>query len=442
MTTPSPPRSTAEPPPLPASRAWAWSRRRHTAKLLLDLLLVQPFLALARGGEYRRFLVGRMGGRTQPAGRGGLWIQAPAAGEIRLAASLLRTLPESLPVVITTYFGNGNSQRLAREAFGDRVALAYLPYPLEPALLRFRRHFAPRAYLQIESRGWPLLPASLHAPRIPLTLVNAYVAERQRRQLERPLLRPLLTRLSAVGAQSEEDRERLVELGVPRERVAVTGNLKFELPEPEPIPELETRLRSLAGGRPILVAGSVEPGDESLAVLEAFGDLGGGAHALLLLAPRGPKVAGEVETLARREGYETVRRTALPDSGRPDVVLLDSLGELARLYRLATAAFVGATLVPRGGHNPLEAARFGVPVAVGPSMQHFESIATLFDRAAAWRRVGDASELAAVWKSWLDDPAAARDVGERGSRLIEENRGALQRSLELLEPVLEGVGLV
>jgi 3-deoxy-D-manno-octulosonic-acid transferase len=122
-----------------------------------------------------------------------------------------------------------------------------------------------------------------------------------------------------------------------------------------------------------------------------------------------------------------------------DVVLLDSLGELAGLYRLAAAAFIGGTLTPTGGHNPLEAARFGVPLAVGPAMFNFREMAEAFDQAGAWRRVADAGELGAAWRGWLDAPAAGREVGERALRLVEANRGALARTLEMLAPVIAGV---
>jgi 3-deoxy-D-manno-octulosonic-acid transferase len=132
----------------------------------------------------------------------------------------------------------------------------------------------------------------------------------------------------------------------------------------------------------------------------------------------------------------SVRRSSLPSTERPDVVLLDSLGELAGLYRLATAAFIGGTLVPTGGHNPLEAARFGVPVAVGPSMYNFREMAGHFDRAGAWHRAADARALGEIWKKWLDDPAAAREQGARAIRLVEENRGALAKTIDMLAPLL------
>lgn len=139
-----------------------------------------------------------------------------------------------------------------------------------------------------------------------------------------------------------------------------------------------------------------------------------------------------METGGGQEGGAPGSRNA----SLPDVILLDSLGELAGLYRIAAGAFIGGTLVPRGGHNPLEPARFGVPVAVGPSMHNFRDMAERFDRAGAWRRVSDAGELAAVWREWIADLDAAREQGGRALRLLDENRGALGRTLEMLEPIL------
>jgi 3-deoxy-D-manno-octulosonic-acid transferase len=250
----------------------------------------------------------------------------------------------------------------------------------------------------------------------------------------RPLLGPLFGGVGRFGVQSGQDRDRLVALGVDPGRVAVTGNLKYETPEPARKPELEEALRILAGGRPILLAGSTMAGEEGM-VLDAFQTAGGGDHALLVLAPRHPERWNEVEAILRSRGEHAIRRTALPPSGRPSAILLDSLGELAGLYRLAAASFIGGTLVPTGGHNPLEAARFGVPLAVGPSMHNFREMAAAFDRAGAWRRVRNGRELGAAWREWLEDPESARAIGERALRLVEENRGALGRTVEMLKEV-------
>jgi 3-deoxy-D-manno-octulosonic-acid transferase len=239
--------------------------------------------------------------------------------------------------------------------------------------------------------------------------------------------------------QTASDRDRLLALGVPLSRVTVTGNLKFETPEPPPVPEADALVERLSAGRPVLLAGSTAAGEDEQ-VLDAFALLGAGGRALLVLAPRHPERFPAVARLLDARGL-VFRRRSEPFDERsavapPDVLLLDSLGELAGLYRRAAGAFVGGTLVPRGGHNPLEPARFGVPVTVGPSMENFREIADAFDHAGAWRRVRDAGDLAAVWASWLDDPPAARALGASGRALFEANRGALQRTVALVQPPL------
>jgi len=270
-------------------------------------------------------------------------------------------------------------------------------------------------------------------------VVNGRVGDRSfARMLKlRRFLGPLFDGVGRFGVQSAQDLNRLTALGIPAERVTVTGNLKFETPEPARKPELEALVQSLAAGRPLLLAGSTMAGEEEQ-VLDAFERLGGGRKALLAIAPRHPERWDEVERLLAARGVSAVRRSQPgdPSPEPPAVLLLDSLGELAGLYRLAAAAFIGGTLVPTGGHNPLEPARFGVPTAVGPSMDNFRDMAESFDRARAWRRVADAAELAAAWSDWLDHGDAAREQGARAARLIEENRGALERTRDLLQPLL------
>jgi 3-deoxy-D-manno-octulosonic-acid transferase len=165
---------------------------------------------------------------------------------------------------------------------------------------------------------------------------------------------------------------------------------------------------------------------------------------LLSLAPRHPERCAAVARLITSRGLTSQRRTesvvATSPATLPDVLLLDSIGELAGLYRFASAAFVGGTLVPRGGQNPLEPARFGVPVVVGPSMENFREIAHAFDGASAWRRASDAATLAAAWGDWLANPELAREVGARGRALVEANRGALERTLALIRPLLGSGG--
>jgi len=280
-------------------------------------------------------------------------------------------------------------------------------------------------------------------------VINGRVGDRSFRRMRqvRPLARFLFSGIERFGVQSAEDRGRLQALGVDPARLTVTGNLKFETPEPRANPDLAATLDRLAGSRPVVVAGSTMPGEDEQ-VLAAFAALGGGRRALLVLAPRHPERWDEVERLLAASGLTVVRRSRLPapEAGSdatggaagtpPDVLLLDSMGELASLFRQAAAAFIGGTLVGTGGHNPLEAARYGIPIAVGPSMQNFRDMAERFDAAGAWRRVADGADLGRVWGEWLAEPTAARAQGERAAALMMENRGALARTLEMLAPIL------
>jgi 3-deoxy-D-manno-octulosonic-acid transferase len=400
-----------------------------------------PFLLARRGSHYLPTLAGRLGRGEAARTAGGLWLHAVSVGEVGVAATLARALPADLPLLVSTITPTGQAR--ARGLFppeGRPADVAYLPFDLGFAVRRFFDRFQPRALVLVEGDYWPLVLREARRRGLPVAVVNGRVGDRgfarlrRLRRLGLPL-GPLFSGVDRFGVQTGDDRDRLVELGIPPGKITVTGNLKYESPEPPQKPELEEALRALAAGRPILLAGSTMAGEEEQ-VLEAHAIAGGGARALLVLAPRHPERWNEVEALLAARGAATVRRSRLPAAERPGVLLLDSLGELAGLYRLASAAFIGGTLVPTGGHNPLEPARFGVPVAVGPSMHNFREMAGQFDRAGAWRRAADVRSLGAIWKEWLDDPATARAQGERAARLVEENRGALERTLEMLAGLL------
>ena len=399
-----------------------------------------PVALLARGGRYRATLAGRLGRHSGREVRDALWIHAVSVGEVGVAATLARALPPRLPLLVTTITPTG--QERARALFADRAAVTYFPFELGFAVERFLDRFAPRALVLCEGDYWPLVLERSRRRGLPIAVINGRVSDRsfpRLRRLRGPVKRFLLDPVDRFGVQTGTDRERLLELGAPPERVEVTGNLKFETPEPPAQPELETLLTRLAVGRPLLAAGSTMPGEEEL-VLDAFAAAGGGARALLVLAPRHPERFAEIAGAIARRHPDSARRSdpaAAPQ--RPSVLLLDSLGELAALYQHARGAFVGGTLAPTGGHNPIEPARFGVPVAVGPSMENFRQIAESFDAAGAWRRVADGGELGRAFADWLDDPDGASELGRRGARLIESNRGALERSLALLAPLVARV---
>lgn len=411
--------------------------------MAVALAVAAPVFLLRRGRHYLATLPGRLG-RFEAAGgarkeRGGaLWIHAVSVGEVGVAATLVRALPETLPLLVTTVTPTGQSR--ARALLGQRATVTYLPFDLGFAVERFFRRFSPAALVLVEGDYWPLVLRAAARRSLPVVVVNGRVSDRTFPRLYRlrRLLGPLFGPVARFGVQTEQDHRRLLALGLTEERVVVTSNLKFETAEPKAMPELETEIRRLAAGRPVLVAGSTMEGEEAT-LLDAFTTLGGGERALLVLAPRHPERWEKVARLLAESGLAHARRTVAGSGELPAVLLLDSLGELAALYRLAAAAFVGGTLVRTGGHNPLEPARFGVPTAVGPSMANFQEIADQFDTDEAWRRVAGAAELAVVWQEWLDDPATARAVGLRGAALVAANRGALERTLALLEPLVATV---
>lgn len=432
-------------------------------------LLAAAPVVLLRHGPRRAWptLRGRLAGDAPPRPPGPaapLWIHAVSVGETGVAATLVRALPADLPLVVTTVTPTG--QERARAMFGRRAAVTFLPFDLAFAVDRFLARYEPRGLVMVEGDLWPLVLARCGARGLPRVVVNGRISDRTHRRLAalgalaRPVLAATYGQVDAFGVQTTQDELRLRDLGVAAARITVTGNLKYESSPPPELPQLAAALAGLAAGRPILVAGSTMAGEEE-AVLDAFATLGGGARALLVLAPRHPERWASVAELLARQKLTWCRRSSLGRldqlaakspagspghlattpavptpaddlSTAPAVVLLDSMGELAGVYRQAAATFVGGTLVPTGGHNPLEPARFGRPVAVGPAMDNFRAMAEDFDRRAAWARVRSAGELAAVWDSWLANPAAADAVGARAEALIAANQGALAASLALL----------
>lgn len=409
----------------------------YQALSAISLALAGPFLLALRGRHYLPTIAARFARRLPKAPPAPLWIHAVSVGEVSVAETLVRNLPGDLPLAVSTVTPTG--QVRARRAFEPRAAVGYLPFELGFAVRRFFDAIAPSALILIEGDYWPLVLREARRRRVPVAIVNGRISDRSFRRLRllRWAVRPLLLDpVDRFGVQTALDRDRLAALGVAAERITVTGNLKFEAPPPEPAPELEAWLRQLAGGRPVLVAGSTMAGEETR-VLDAFAIAHQETGALLVLAPRHPERFDEVWNEVRRRFPAAVRRSQPELATKPpEVALLDTLGELAAVYAHAHAAFIGGTLVRRGGHNPLEAARFGVPVAVGPSMENFREMAEAFDRAGAWARVANGRQLGEIWRRWLLDRVGADEIGARGRDLVEANRGALERTLTLIAPLV------
>lgn len=402
--------------------------------------LVAPwFLIGARlRGKSRPPISSRLWKSPPTLPQGGVWIQAVSVGEVGVARALLRELRRrspGVPLLLTATTATGLAT-----ATGDQLADNVVPFPLDfPGPVRRALDAArPRVVVLVETELWPELLAACGERGVPVVLANARISDRSfagYRRIRR-LLHPLLRPLTVVLPQSEQDAERLAALGVPREKISEVGNIKFDLTPGREAPAVADRLRAAAAGRPVVVAGSTMPGEEEV-VLKALQRLSDASRPLLLLAPRHPERARHVADLSARMGFDVVLRSIL-DTRVPkaDVVVLDTIGELAGLYSLAAAAFVGGSLVPKGGHNPIEAARYGVPVATGPHVRNFAAVYAEFLSRGAARVVRGADDLALTLAGWLADPASAAAVGRKGADLLARNSGATSRVVDAIEPFL------
>jgi 3-deoxy-D-manno-octulosonic-acid transferase len=304
----------------------------------------------------------------------------------------------------------------------------------------------PRLFVMMETEIWPNLLRACRREGVRTAVVNGRISNRSypRYRLVRPLFRRVLADVDCFCMQSRESADRLIDLGADPARVSVTGNLKFDSLRAVVAPGADRgmhrveRFFRLPEDRPVVVAGSTMRGEE-IVVLRAFERVRAIApRALLIIAPRHPERFDEVERLARDEGFRTARRSQLTIDEEPpaDVVVLDTIGELAFVYRLGTIVFVGGSLVPTGGHNVLEPAVFGRPIVFGPHMQNFKEIAATFLEADAAMQVRDERELEAAFRDLLGDPARRQALGRAAQAIVEANHGARDRTLDAITTLL------
>jgi len=382
------------------------------------------------------------GARLSPHG---VWLHAVSVGEVQACAALVSALRRrypALPLTVTTFTPTGSTR--ARALFGNLAQVRYVPYDLPGAVRRFFRRVQPRLAVIFETELWPNLYRECGRRRIPLVLASARISARSVSRYQRlgALFRETLARTALVAAQGAGDAERFRSLGADPANTHVTGNIKFDFELPADIAARGARLRAqYAPDRPLWVAGSTHGGMEEQAVLEAQRRVRE-AHpgALLVLAPRHPPRFDEVAAALRAAGISFVRRSAADGSVRDAdcaVLLLDSLGELLDFYAAGDVAFVGGSLAPSGGHNLLEPAALGVPILVGPNNSNSEEIARLLIARAAAEVVRDAAELATRVSALLGDAAARERMGAAGRASVDSNRGALEKLLALIEPLLE-----
>ncbi len=421
----------------------------YNVALLIALAANAPWWLwrMATTHKYREGLRERLGRvprrlASDPAiGRPVIWLHAVSVGEVLASAQLVKSLEKALPeysLAISTTTRTG--QALARERFGSNRVF-YCPLDLPWAVSAYLDAIKPRMLILAETEFWPNLLSGCYRRGIPVVVVNARISNRSwpRYRKLRALWRPILSKLSRVLAQSETDAERLRELGCATDRVTVAGNLKFDV-RAATESEATRILRAQGGGLRFIVAGSTLEGEEA-ALLDAWPKLLFAEPQLaMLLAPRHPERFGAVASLLERSGIAWIRRADWnanpPKLLRPGtIVLLDTIGELASVYSVASVAFVGGSLVPAGGHNPLEPAQFGVPVVMGPHYANFTAITEAL-RARDALRITEKEDLAAALTDLLENRTAAEAMGVRAKEVFEQQAGATARCVEVIRKLL------
>ena len=440
------------------------------------VILLSPYFLVQglRRGKYLHSLRERLGflppevASSAAQDTGAIWIHAVSVGEALAALPLAQALKQRFPdrrLVVSTTTATG--QRVARERMNMANAVFYFPLDWAGPVRRVFGAVNPALVVILETEIWPnfLREAARHG--VPVIFVSGRISDRSFERYKkwlgvfgfflRPFLRQTLSSVTAFLMQSEKDAERIRTLGAPADRVRVSGNLKYDLDLPASTPlanwlEREARRR---GRGPVIVAGSIVAGEEPLALI-AFGTLQGEhPHALLVLAPRKPERFDAAAEFIDESHRKYIRRSQLriptaatvnSQNGEPSiaddvtVLLLDSIGELASLYRLADGALVGGSLVPSGGHNILEPAAFGKIPVFGPHMENFSDIAKNFVGAGAAIQVESPEDAGVAWIELLRNPQRMHKMGETALAIIEKNRGATDRAVSEIAKHMPAAG--
>jgi 3-deoxy-D-manno-octulosonic-acid transferase len=424
----------------------------YSVLIVLFFLVMSPYFLYQaiRHRKYIRSLPQRLGYLPLSFNFDGdesIWIHAVSVGEVLTARALLPQLRERYPrlrIFLSTTTMTG--QQVARGNVHDVDEVFYFPFDLRPIMKRTLGLVKPRLLIIMETELWPNLLRVCHKAGVKTVLVNGRISARSfpRYRLARAFFRRVLAHVDRFCMQSEESARRIIEIGADRTRVSVTGSLKFdslEIPGTAGADRGRNRVLRyfrITGGRPVIIAASTLKGEEE-PVLDAFQRVRATwGNALLIIAPRKPERFDEVERLARRGGWRVARRTELPVDSEPrvDVVVLDTIGELAQVYQVATVVFVGGSLVDAGGHNILEPAVFGKPIVFGPHMHNFTDIARTFIDNRGAIQVRSAAELEATLVELLSDPVKRAGVGAAARALVEANRGARAKSLSVIAQLM------
>jgi len=411
--------------------------------LYLVFLLALPFFLITGflRGKYLSNFPERIGFYRTPGGSHDLWIHAVSVGETLASRPVIDEVLRRRPatsIVFTTTTITGQSQ--ARRLFPE-ATITYFPFDFSISVKRFLDHHRPRVFAAMETEIWPNVTRLSRARGLRLLLANGRLSDRSfpRYRALRPIVKRILRLYDRVLVRDDGDRRRFIDIGAPPDAVETTGNVKFDFEADKKPLAIRGELESLIAGRRVLILGSTREGEEE-AILPELERFIKEKDAFVIIAPRKPERFEIVAGLLSTTSIAFIRRSEIaPANGKgqtANLLLLDSVGELTRIYPYATAAFVGGSLVPTGGHNPIEPAAAGVPVSFGPHMTNFREIAATFLESDAAVEVQSPADLIAFATRMFDDAAARAAYGDRARRTVEQNRGAAARTAEYIVELL------
>ena len=419
----------------------------------LFLLVAGPYLFVRSlfDNNRRRELLQRLGCFPDLSEKRPVWVHAASVGEVLASRSLIQRIKKAFPhnvLLLTTMTRTG--QETAKKQIPEADVVAFLPLDHPLILRHVMKRVKPRFLLIAETELWPNLLHASGKTGIPTVLFNGRISDRSIRRYLRLkfFFQAYLASISLFLMQTEHDQSRIVAIGAPPEKTRVMGNIKYDQAPPDVAGDVAAEMAKtlgLRGDESVFIAGSTRPGEEEL-LLPLFKELREEIpHLLLVLAPRHLDRLEEVERILRGETLSWVRRTSLPvlenvsnrhSQNLPNIILLDTMGELVKLYSLAKLVFVGGSLVPLGGQNPLEPLFFKKCVLFGPHMSNFAEIARFLTEAKGAVQVKDPEDLRAEIKRLMRDDQARREIGERGYEVLQKHRGATERIFQEIQPYL------
>lgn len=418
--------------------------------LVLPFLVLRLWFKSLRQPAYRHRIQERFACFQKPSRKISVWIHAVSLGEVIAAGPLIEKLLLNYPeknIVLTTTTPTGSQKAIAffKQAIAaHRLYHYYIPFDAPYFIHRFLKKLHPTLIIIMETELWPNWFSVCHKKRIPIIIANARLSAHSQKGYRRiqPLAEHTLACVTQILAQSREDADRFIQLGMRANHVHVLGNIKFDLKIPDNVHEKAQQFRAQwKKNRPVFIAGSTHPGEEEI-ILQAFKMIKTKySDALLILVPRHPERFDKVAEMSEKMGFNTLLRTNLDNSSSTvrahmDVLLGNTIGEMLLFLAASDVAFIGGSLIPQGGHNILEPAALYVPVITGPQMFNFQKIYDEFVQSESLITVTDATSLAQSVLSLFEDPLLREEYASLGFKIIEKNQGALEKHLKVFNTYL------